>query len=147
MSGKYDKRRFNKIKRPHRKALKATGAKPKWLKTLKANEAAKTLRELDSIASPAAIYAQAHERGLLALCWDMRKSVEERLLGRPFVAINPAEVKTPGIVDNRLQIAIQQLIPGKKQPVKRGKKQAQLADGVQVVEAIEVTASQEGAKP
>jgi hypothetical protein len=128
LKGKYDGR--GKYDRSHLKGQTQSkpGPKPTFLKNLSRNSASKVLIAFDLIATLADIYREAWTRKNLALCVQMRENAADRLFGKPFTAINPAEVKTPQTVinDNRLQFAIQELIPGKAQSKKRGSKAKQV---------------------
>ena len=91
---------------------KQLGRKPNWMKHLSRNAALKILQQFDSIASPAEIYAWCWENKKIDIMVGMREYVWNRLEGRPFVASNPAEEqkRTSLLQDNRLQVAIQELI-------------------------------------
>ena len=112
MKGKYDGRRTNGR---YKSAVKR-GPKPLWLHHMGRNTAAKILKELDSIASPAEIYKAAWEKGNHALCFEMRRYANDRLFGKPFTAENPEKAKTadPLAHDSRLQDAIKKLLPARK---------------------------------
>lgn len=119
LKAKYDKRIHNGA---HLRTLPQNqpgASKPssnsKWIKALKGYDSFKVLREIDSIASCTQIYALAFELKLLPLCWSIRESVENRALGKPFVAINPQTTEQPHtlVQDNRLQVAITQMLPSK----------------------------------
>lgn len=112
LRGKYDGRKNNRFKIPHRKGINSK-RKPEWLKDLGVKHAIDILEEFDKIVPPAELYTQAYEKHDLALCWDMRKHVECRVLGKPFVAVNPELQPKPASVlneDNRLQLAVNTLI-------------------------------------
>jgi hypothetical protein len=115
MKGKYDGRKTNGR---YKSAVKR-GPKPKWMQHLSRNKASEVLRQFDSIASPAEIYAAAWEKGKFELCADMYKQFQDRLHGRPFIAENPAKVNKSDALeqDDRLQKAIKELVP-QKQSVK-----------------------------
>jgi len=108
MKGKYDGRR-NNGKSPRRVK---PGPKPNWAKNLERNSAAKSLREFDDIATPAQIYRSAWEKGDVKLCAEMYRQFQDRLLGRPFVAENPAKTDPTKSPDNdeKLQGAVKRLI-------------------------------------
>jgi hypothetical protein len=110
---KYDNRVNNGATRQRRRANSNLGRKPKWMKHLSRNSAYDILQEFDAIASPAEIYRYCWENKLMQLVVGMREYVWNRLEGRPFVAENPNAGKKPNPVvnDNRLQIAIQTLLP------------------------------------
>jgi len=82
------------------------------MKHLSRNAAYEILQQFDSIASPAEIYAWCWENKKIDIMVGMREYVWNRLEGRPFVASNPAEEqkRTSLLQDNRLQVAIQELI-------------------------------------
>jgi hypothetical protein len=115
MQGKYDGRKNNGR---YKSAVKR-GPKPKWMQHLSRNLANDILREFDSIASPAEIYAWCWEHKKVELMVGMRDYVWNRLEGRPFVAENPATAKKHDTLkdDSKLQEAISKLVP-KAQPVK-----------------------------
>jgi hypothetical protein len=115
MKRKYDGRKNNGR---YKSAVKR-GPKPKWMQHLSRNMADKLLREFDSIASPAEIYAWCWEHKKVELMVGMRDYVWNRLEGRPFVAENPEKTTRPDTLaqDSRLQDAIKKLVP-KAQPVK-----------------------------
>lgn len=115
MKGKYDGRRNNGRKKTGVRAYSKPGPKPLWVKNLTKNKASRSLQAIDAIASPEEIYSRAIAANLLSLAWQVRCDIENRLYGKPYTAINPDEKAKPAtITDNRLQIAIQQLIPGPK---------------------------------
>ena len=91
---------------------KQLGRKPNWMKHLSRNAAYEILQQFDSIAPPAEIYAWCWENKKIDIMVGMREYVWNRLEGRPFVASNPAEEqkRTSLLQDNRLQVAIQELI-------------------------------------
>ena len=124
-TNKYDGRRKNGA---HRRAPCDRGAKPRWLKHLGRNDALKVSEKYDAIATYEQLYRDAYEKKNLLLCFDMRKYADDRLLGKPFIALNPAEnAKSANLTqDNRLQVAIQQLTIGNtpKEPAKRVYKSA-----------------------
>jgi hypothetical protein len=110
MKGKYDGRKRNGA---HRAAPNNRGRKPRWLRHLGRNDALKVLDEFDAIAHASEIYAAAWAKGNHSLCFEMRKYADDRLLGKPFTAENPAKGQAGGVLteDTRLQDAIQKLIP------------------------------------
>jgi len=87
--------------------------KPRWLKNLNRNDAAKVLEEFDAIATPAQVYAAAWEKGKFELCADMFKQFQDRWLGRPYIAENPQKLTKP-VFDPRLQKAIDELLPHRR---------------------------------
>lgn len=129
LKGKYDNRKNNGANLKQFRPTRKRGRKPKALKDLSQWQNNMALRDIDSIANPAKLYALAFERGLLSLCLEIRTRVEDRLLGKPFVAINPdAEAKPSTIInDNRLQVAMQTLLPGAQAKKPRNGKAKQLA--------------------
>jgi hypothetical protein len=141
---KYDQRTKNGS---HPNSLANVGPKPRWMQDIARQEARKFLKECDAIASPSQIYALALKKGLLALCIEIRQSYEYRVFGKPFTATNPDVLpKPPTIVDNRLQVAITNLIPAAKSKKTKAKAKLSLSDGVgtaQVIDAQPVS-SEEG---
>lgn len=122
LKGKYDGRKNNRFRIPHRKGINSR-CKPNWLKTLGAKHAADVLEELDAILPPAEIYKQAIARNDFRLVWEIRTAVEYRLLGKPFVAVNPETLPPTGSIlnqDNRLQVAVSNLIV--QTPESKGRK-------------------------
>jgi hypothetical protein len=114
LKGKYDGRRIgpNRFRIPHRKGINSY-RKPEWIKNLGAKHAADLITEFDAVIPPATIYQQALDKKDLRLCWEMREAVLERLLGKPFVAVNPDTEPSGGHIlnqDNRLQVAVSNLI-------------------------------------
>src|SRR5215470_5058672 len=112
MAGKYDGRKHNGATKKRRRMFSDLGRRTNWAKHLEKTDISRTLRKFDDIATPEDIYRKAWEDGDLELCAGMYKQFQDRLLGRPFIATNPAETqKQNGILqDNRLQLAIQQYI-------------------------------------
>jgi hypothetical protein len=108
MKGKYDGRKNNGATKSRRRTFSNMGRKTLIAKRLSRNDAAKTLEELVDIASPADIFRAAWEKGNVALCAEMYKQFQDRLLGRPFIAENPAktEAKVP---DEKIRRAITNL--------------------------------------
>lgn len=106
---KYDRRKYN----GRQPGQSKPGPKPLFLQHLSRNSAAKVLKAFDVVASWAEIYKAAWDKGDHALCASIRFRCEDRLYGKPFTAENPAaKGKGQNILnDNRLQIAIQQLLP------------------------------------
>jgi hypothetical protein len=138
MKGKYDGRRHSTFKVRHK-----GGRKPLWLKDLGIRHNIAVLEAFDEIVEPAALYRQAYAKKDLALCWDMRKHVECRILGKPFVAVNP-DLKAPnGSVlgaDQRLQLAVNTMIV--QAPVIKGKRtRKQLANDPQDIRGELIEAS------
>lgn len=136
LQGKYDGRRNN----GKRGRVPDSGRKPLWARNLGRNTAHKVLVEFDAIIEPAQIYKRALDANLLSLCWEMRCAVENRLLGRPFVALNPAETPQSASIqqDNRLQLAIGTLVlPGVKV---KGKKRAKIVDA-QVIDTPQLSSA------
>lgn len=136
---KYDGRVKNPTNRPDNLAVyRAThkpGPKTNALYNLAKREANRFNRELDLIASWTQIYQAAWDRGLLELCFKVREVVDNRRFGKPYQAVNPDEGAKPTTVnnDNRLQVAIGQLIPGARAP-------KQLSDTVQVIPSVDASA-------
>src|SRR5690242_18117231 len=111
---KYDRRKYNGRQPNQQKP----GRKPLYLKQMSRCSAAKTLKAFEAIASLAQIYQRAWEKGNEALCAQLWLRCEDRIYGKPFTAENP-EAKQKGSVfmqDNRLQIAIQNLLPASAAP-------------------------------
>ena len=93
------------------------GPKPLNLQRLCRTQAKKTLAEFDAIASYADVYRQAWATNQLDVCVRLRQNVENRLFGKPHTAVPPEDGK-PTWQDNRLQVAIENLViapSGKKQ--------------------------------
>ena len=153
LKGKYDGRRIgpNRFRIPHRKGINYH-SKPDWLKNLGAKHAADLITEFDALVSPITIYQQAHEKKDLRLCWEMREAVLQRLLGKPFVAVNPETQSSGGHIlnqDNRLQVAVSNLIV--QGPESKGKKirkglTLNSADNPQIIkgELLEAPSAQSG---
>jgi len=120
MKGKYDGRRNNGATKARRRLNSNLGRKPRWLKNLDRNDAAKVLEHFDAIASPEQIYQAAWEKGKFELCADLYKQFQDRWLGRPFIAENPNKPANNLALANdpRLQEAIKQLIPGPRKSEK-----------------------------
>lgn len=111
---RYDRRKHNGRQPNQQKP----GRKPLYLKQLSRCSAAKTLEAFDAIASLAQIYQRAWEKGNEALCAQLWLRCEDRIYGKPFTAENP-EAKGKGstvINDNRLQMAVQTLLPPNASP-------------------------------
>jgi hypothetical protein len=87
MKGKYDGRRNNGATKARRRLNSNLGRKPRWLKNLDRNDAAKVLEQFDAIASPEQIYKAAWEKGKFELCADLYKQFQDRWLGKPFLAL------------------------------------------------------------
>jgi hypothetical protein len=118
MKGKYDKRKNNGATKVRRRKFSNMGRKTLVAKGLSRNDAARTLEELVEIASPADIFRAAWEKGNVALCAEMYKQFQDRLLGRPFIAENP-QTTGPQSVDPRVQRAVRALniVQPQKEPV------------------------------
>ena len=106
---KYDGRKNNGR---YKSAVKR-GPKPLYLQHMSRNAAGNHLKAFDGIASWEQVYTRAWEKGDYALCASIRFRCEDRLYGKPFTAENPDTKgkRSPILNDNRLQIAIQQLLP------------------------------------
>ena len=120
MAGKYDGRRRNRVPRPKNSG----GRKPKWAKHLSRNAAAELFVECNVRASLAQILSNPQHPE-----WSQwARYIWDRFEGKPFVAVNPDERKPPANVfnDNRIQMAIQQLLPDKKAPKPRKSKAKEL---------------------
>lgn len=111
MKGKYDGRKNNGATKARRRLNSNLGRKPRWLKNLDRNDAAKVLGEFDAIATPAQVYAAAWEKGKFELCADMYKQFQDRWLGRPFIAENPNKPSNSRQPDPRILDAIDKLLP------------------------------------
>ena len=106
---RYDRRKYN----GRQPGQSKPGPKPLFLQHLSRNSAAKVLKAFDVVASWQEIFKCAWEKGDYALCASIRFRCEDRLYGKPFTAENPEAKgkRSPILNDNRLQIAIQQLLP------------------------------------
>ena len=147
LKGKYDGRgKYDRRSSAFASGIKP-GPKPLYRQHIAKNSYAKLLSELDSIASWSQIYAEAWAKRQLALCIQMREYADSRLLGKPYTAENPNAAKTPSVLnqDNRLQIAIQQLLP-QKQPAKGKRKSAKLLEGNVVTQEPVLAEVVEGAE-
>jgi hypothetical protein len=104
------------------------------------NSSVKALKQFELIASLACLYQAAWDKKDIALCVQMQEDARNRLFGKPFTAINPAEGKQSATLnqDNRLQVAIGTLIVGKN-----GKADAKQA---KLLAAQQDTIAQEQAK-
>src|SRR5215469_6890699 len=91
MAGKYDGRKNNGATKKRRRMFSNLGRRTNWAKHLEKTDVSKTLRKFDGIATPEDLYRKAWEDGNLELCANLYKQFQDRLLGRPFIAINPAE--------------------------------------------------------
>ena len=111
---KYDRRKYN----GRSKSGNKPGRKPRYIKLLGRYKAGRVLEEFDSIASPQEIYAYLWEQKRIAEMIQMRQNAENRLMGKPFTAENPAAKGkgSPIFNDNRLQVAIQNLLPPTSAP-------------------------------
>src|SRR5215469_15443932 len=90
MARKYDGRKNSGATKARRRVFSNLGRKPNWAKHLSRNDAAEILRGFDAIATPEDIYRAAWEDGNFELCANMYKQIQDRVMGRPFVAVNPA---------------------------------------------------------
>lgn len=122
------------------KRKKLTGRKPNWTKNIAKNTAADLFRQLSIREQCVQLLASPD----LRLRFEVIRYLWDRLEGKPFTAINPAEVKQNQTVnnDNRLQIAIQQLIPGGVPGVpalKSKKRKALPAQTLEAEPALEAT--------
>jgi hypothetical protein len=111
---KYDKRKNN----GRYKSQVKRGPKPLYLQHMSRNAAGNHLKTFDGIATWEQVYKEAWDKGDYALCASIRFRCEDRLYGKPFTAENP-EAKGKGNVvfnDNRLQMAIQTLLPHSAAP-------------------------------
>lgn len=90
-----------------------TGPKPKTMIRLSRSGYHAVSKECDAIATRVQLYETAWLKGLVALCWQMREDVDNRLYGKPFVSSNPEDQAKAGVIynDKRLQVAIQTLLP------------------------------------
>lgn len=106
---RYDQRKYN----GRQPGQSKPGPKPLYLQHLSRNSAAKVLKAFDVVASWEQVYKAAWDKGDYALCASIRFRCEDRLYGKPFTAENPDTKgkRSPILNDNRLQIAIQQLLP------------------------------------
>ena len=114
LKGKYDRRGKYERTEVHRKSA----SKPLWKKHLARNTAARLFSEI-SVKDQMLVLLQSKDERLR---FEVLKYVWDRLEGRPFVAINPAENKQSATLhqDNRLQVAINQLVvTGKKSKQKK----------------------------
>lgn len=132
LKGKYDGRG----KYPRTAEMMKPGPKPLRIRNLSQNEASRVSKEIDAIASPAQMFKAALEQNDLGLAWRIREDVRNRWLGKPYQAVNPEErAKAANILnDNRLQIAVQQLLPSGKQPKGKRIKAKQLSEPAQLTE-------------
>jgi hypothetical protein len=102
MKGKYDGRRLNGRSRTGNKP----GRKPEWAKHLTKNTAATVLKQCNATERWTQLLDQPDKR----LQFEVLRYSTDRLEGRPFIALNPEERAKPSLHDNRLQLAIQNLI-------------------------------------
>jgi hypothetical protein len=145
MKGKYDRRGSYKRTPEIKAKLRKNGPKPKWAKHLTRNAAAVVLKQV-GIEDQALTFLSSNqwvpngkdkpyvEVPDIRLRWEVFKYLWDRLEGRPFVAINPdADAKPSTIInDNRLQMAIQNLIPSA--PAKKTRKPKLLTAEAQVLD-------------
>ncbi len=106
---KLDKELQAKERRASKRA-KLTGRKPNFTKNISKNTAADLFRTL-SVKEQCLQLLQSND---LRLRFEVIRYLWDRLEGKPFTAVNPAEAKQVATVnnDNRLQNAIINLIPG-----------------------------------
>jgi hypothetical protein len=121
LKGKYDRRRTKAVQSGRGGTRINAGRKPNHAQHLARNTAAYLFRDCDFKARFTELLATENER----LRFDVLCYVWDRLEGKPFVAENPNARGVTNVLnqDNRLQIAIQQLVPP-KQERKRKKTQA-----------------------
>ena len=129
LQGKYDKRKHNKFAHPNQQAGRKLGHKPDWAKNLTRKSAAHVLKRIGLQEFCLQLLASKNERlrfDVLCYLWD-------RLEGKPFTAVNPEERPQAQTIinDNRLQVAMQTLLPGAKPKAKR-KSKAQVIDAQEV---------------
>ena len=136
---KYDRRKYN----GRQPGQSKPGPKPLYLQHLSRNSAVKVLKAFDVVASWDEIYKAAWEKGDHALCASIRFRCEDRLYGKPFTAENPAAKGkgSPIFNDNRLQVAIQNLLPppaapGAQKLPRTRRKALQAAPAVEVSPAL-----------
>jgi hypothetical protein len=118
MKGKYDGRGpANRLK-----AKKLTGRKPAFAKHLSRNTAAVVLSQVDLKARLLELLTHPDAR----LRFEVIRYVWDRLEGKPFVAENPQTTGRSNMLlqDNRIQVAIQQLVPAKQ--ARKSKKAKQI---------------------
>jgi hypothetical protein len=108
MAGKYDGRR-RKIKVVTRER---SGPKPLFERNLARNTAAKLFRRENLMEKVAELLSSPDAR----LRFEVIRYVWDRLEGKPFVAENPQTTGRSNMLlqDNRIQVAIQQLVPAKQ---------------------------------
>jgi hypothetical protein len=106
MKGKYDGRKNNGATKARRRANSKLGRKPIWAKNLTRNMAAVVLKENSAKELWAKLLNSSDERIRL----ETLRYLTDRLEGKPFTAINPAAEGQPMLQDNRLQVAIQNLV-------------------------------------
>jgi hypothetical protein len=145
LKGKYDPRygkRKPGFRVPHRKGINSR-CKPQWLKNLGAKHAIDLVQEFDAVVPPSTLYTEAYAKKDLRLCWEMREAVLERVLGKPYVAVNPELSAQNGSVlheDKRLQLAVGTMIINPS--VLKGKRtRKQLADDSQDIRGQLIEAS------
>lgn len=111
LKGKYDGR----CKPVHGGARINSGRKPNWAKHLSRNSAAKLFKQCEVMETLANMLSSTKDERLR---FEIIRYVWDRFEGKPFAAINPDERAKPSTVinDNRLQMAVQQLLPSGKAP-------------------------------
>jgi hypothetical protein len=115
---KYDRRgEANRLK-----AKTQAKRKPLHEKHLSRNYAAKLFHEIPVREHILELLASKDAR----LRFEVLRYLWDRLEGKPFVAINPNDNKAPNTLlqDNRIQVAIQQLVPAKQ--ARKSKKAKQI---------------------
>lgn len=95
------------------------GQKPQWAKHLTRNTAAVVLKQVS--AKEMWLELLGHKDAKFR--FEVLRYLTDRLEGRPFVAENPNAKPAVNVLnqDNRLQIAIQQLVPAKQSKKKKTK--------------------------
>jgi hypothetical protein len=98
------------------------GLKPQWAKNLTRNTAAVVLKE----ASAKELWLQLLQANDRRLQFEVLRYLTDRLEGKPFVAENPQTTGRSNMLlqDNRIQVAIQQLVPAKQ--ARKSKKAKQI---------------------
>jgi hypothetical protein len=111
---RYDKRKYN----GRSKSANKPGRKPRYIKLLGRYGAGRILEQFDAIAPPEQIYAYLWEQKRIAEMIQMRQNAENRLMGKPYTAENPEAKQKANVFlqDNRLQVAIQNLLPPTASP-------------------------------
>jgi hypothetical protein len=101
--------------------------KPQWAKNLTRNSAAVIFKEQNIKELCADLLRSPDAR----LRFEVIRYLWDRLEGRPFVAINPAENKAQAPHDPKLLVAIQNLVVNQ---TTKGKRKAQVIDSPQLTE-------------